>query len=379
MKRWQMRQMALGLILAIGWVGVADADPRIALVIGNGAYAESPLSNALNDSKGMKTALQKLGFQVIYLENADMVEMDNAVHEFTARLEPGSEGLFYFSGHGAQADGANYLIPLNASIANKAELKARAYNAGIVLDNMRERGNRFNLVILDACRDNPFKGFKTAVGGLTSMSGPTGTLIAFASAENTPASNNKRENNSVYTKHLLRYITEPGLKIEDMLKKVRLGVSEDTHGEQIPWENGSLMGDFCFAGCADRAESQAEVELRVAKERIRQLEHERRDQATQPSIGGEQGDAERGNDQVPPPNGGRLGGGRSKISEVGAVSEPASTDLTRPHPNPPPLGDTAIKLTKHRRSGMDRRNPGSRDGSGLGASLQSGYRQSMPV
>ncbi len=123
-----LRLAVLVAVLMMGLSGLAHAD-RIALVIGNGAYPESPLSNSLNDSKGMKTALQKLGFQVIYLENADMVEMDNAVHEFTKLLQPDSEGLFYFSGHGAQADGANYVIPLNASIANKAELKARAYYA----------------------------------------------------------------------------------------------------------------------------------------------------------------------------------------------------------------------------------------------------------
>ncbi len=289
---------------------------RFALVIGNGAYPESPLSNALNDSTGMKAALQKLGFQVIYLENADMAEMDNAVHEFTKLLQPDSEGLFYFSGHGAQTDGANYLIPLNASIANKAELKARAYNAGIVLENMREHGNRFNLVILDACRDNPFKGFKTAVGGLTGMSGPAGTLIAFASAPDTPASNNKRENNSVYTKHMLRYITEPGLKIEDMLKKVRLSVSEDTHGEQIPWENGSLMGDFCFAGCAGASESQAEQKLRVAEKRIQQLERQYETPKSSAVDGGVQRSSERNVVGLPPAIGGGSGGGQSKSKET---------------------------------------------------------------
>ncbi len=296
MKRWKMRQLVLGLVLAIGWMGVADADPRIALVIGNGAYPESPLSNALNDSKGMKTALVKLGFQVIYLENADLLQMNRATDEFIGRLETDSEGLFYFSGHGSQAEGSNYLVPLQAEIRDEVELQHRAFDVGLVLDKMRKRGNRLNLVILDACRDNPFKGFKAVIGGLAGMSGPEGTLIAFASAPNTPALNNRSGNNSLFTKHLLLHIAEPGLKIEDLLKKVRLGVKSDSpnpNRPQTPWENGSLLGDFCFAGCADRAESQAEVELRVAKERIRQLEHERRDQATQPSIGGE-----RGNDQI---------------------------------------------------------------------------------
>ncbi len=311
MKLRKMRQAVIGMALALGMAGAAVADPRVALVIGNGAYAESPLSNSLNDSRGIKTALQNLGFKVIYLENADRLQMNRATDEFAARLEADSEGLFYFSGHGAQVEGSNYLLPLSAEIRDAVDLQHHAFDVGLVLDKMRLRGNRFNLVILDACRDNPFKGFKAAIGGLASMSGPEGTLIAFASAPNTSALNNKSGNNSLFTKHLLLHISEPGLKIEDLLKKVRLGVKADSpkpEHPQTPWENGSMLGDFCFAGCAGAMESEAEQKLRVAEEIIRQYkEREHQAQAVQPSIGGEQGNAarpvprvhaERGKDEV---------------------------------------------------------------------------------
>lgn len=292
-----LRFAVLVLVLIMGLSGMAHAD-RIALVIGNGAYPESPLSNAVNDARDMKKALHDLGFTtVVYAEDADIVQMKRKADEFISQLEVDSEGVFYFSGHGAQVDGSNYLIPLKSGIRDEVELQHYAFDVGLLLDKLRKRGNRFNLVILDACRDNPFKGFKAQIGGLASMSGPEGTMIAFASAPNTSASNNKSGKNSLFTKHLLLHISEPGLKVEDLWKKVRLGVIQDSPNPakpQTPWENGSLMGDFCFAGCAGAVESEAEQKLREAEEIIRQYkERERQAQTTPPSIGGEQRDAER--------------------------------------------------------------------------------------
>lgn len=222
---------------------------RVALVIGNSAYSGAihPLTNPVNDANDIAAALGKLGFDVALVTNADLPTMDLAVRKFLNRLEKDSEGLFYFSGHGVQAEGSNYLVPLNAEITNAAELKARAYDLGIVLDGMEEHHNRLNLVFLDACRNNPFKGFKALAGGLASASGPEGTLIAFASAPNTSALDNRLWSNSLYTKHLLLHIAEPGT-IEEMLKKVRSGVKNESK-EQTPWENSSLTGDFCFASC----------------------------------------------------------------------------------------------------------------------------------
>lgn len=228
---------------------------RMALVIGNAAYSGTgQLKNPINDAKDMAAALEKLGFNVALVTDADRPAMDRAVRSFIANLDKDSEGLFYFSGHGAAGEnGSNYLVPVQADIVNDSELQDRAYNLDILLKEMKQRGNRLNLVILDACRDNPFKGSKAMGGGLAQVSGPEGTLIAFASAPSTTASENRRGDNSLYTKHLLRHITEPGVTIEKMLKEVRQGVMEESKGRgktQTPWENSSLLGDFCFAGCS---------------------------------------------------------------------------------------------------------------------------------
>lgn len=230
---------------------VPGAGRRVALVIGNAGYSGklSPLQNPVNDAKDMAAALEKLGFEVALVTDADLPAMDEAVRGFLAKLQADSQGLFYFSGHGVQVDNSNYLVPLRADIASEAEVKARAYDVGIVLDGMGKQRNRLNLLILDACRDAPFKGFKAVSGGLAEMHGPTGTLIAFASAPGKTASDNSGGDNSLYTKHLLRHIFEPGVKIEEMLKEVRLGVTQESD-RQTPWENSSLLGDFCFAGCA---------------------------------------------------------------------------------------------------------------------------------
>jgi formylglycine-generating enzyme required for sulfatase activity len=227
----------------------AGEGERIALVIGNKAYRDVPLANPVNDARSMKSALERVGFRVFYRENADLPQMDEAVHEFIRALRQDSVGLFYFAGHGAQADGANYLIPVKAGIANKSELKARAYDAGIVLGQMQEAGNGVNIVILDACRNNPFKGFRAASDGLANMSGPEGSLIAFATAPGDVAADGAGENGT-YTKYLKEYIARPGLSIEQMFKQVRQAVRAESRGDQIPWENSSLLGEFCFAGCA---------------------------------------------------------------------------------------------------------------------------------
>lgn len=211
----------------------AGEGERIALVIGNKAYKDVPLANPINDARAMKQALEQVGFRVLYRENADLAQMDEAVHEFVRALRQDSVGLFYFSGHGAQADGANYLIPVKTDIDNKAELKARAYDAGIVLGQMQEAGNRVNIVILDACRNNPFKGFRTSAGGLANMSGPAGSIVAFSTAPGDVAADGKGENGT-YTKYLKEYIARPGLSIEQMFKQVRQAVREESKGDQIP-------------------------------------------------------------------------------------------------------------------------------------------------
>lgn len=227
-------------------------ESRLALVVGNQAYAEKPLRNPVNDARDMKAALENLGFTVIYRENADLAEMDNAIHEFSGRLDRNTVGVFYFSGHGAQADGINYLVPVKASIASKAELKARGYDASIVLGSMEEAGARVSVVILDACRDAPFRSFRSSVGGLAQMMGRgSGSLIAFATAPGETAEDG-RGRNGTFTRHLLAHLAEPGLSAIDMLRKVSTEVAEETGDEQRPWVNfgPERQGPFCFGGCS---------------------------------------------------------------------------------------------------------------------------------
>jgi uncharacterized caspase-like protein len=224
------------------------AGRRVALVIGNKDYARAPLKNPINDARDMKAALEQVGFDVTYREDADLPAMDAAVHEFTRKLTKDTVGLVYYSGHGVQADGTNYLIPVKTDIDSKAELKARAYDANIILGEMQEAGNRVNIVILDACRNNPFKGFKGGPDGLSIISGPKGSLIAFATAPNSVADDNTAGRNGLYTQYLKHYLVQPGLKIEEVFKKVRESVITE-NSDQVPWESSSIIGDFCFAGC----------------------------------------------------------------------------------------------------------------------------------
>jgi len=139
--------------------------PRIALVIGNKDYAQAPLKNPIRDASDIRDALQGLGFEVIYRENADVTAMTSAVREFRERIQEGGVAMVYYSGHGAQADGINYLIPVGADIQSSGELKARAYDADIIVAEMADAKSDVNILILDACRNNPFLSHRGNSGG----------------------------------------------------------------------------------------------------------------------------------------------------------------------------------------------------------------------
>lgn len=222
---------------------------RVALIIGNKDYVHNPLRNPLKDARAIRDKLKKLGFDIVYRENATLQQMEKATEEFKRKLSGQSVGLFYYSGHGLQYEGENYLVPVNDSGINEASLKYKAFNLGLVLDNMKSSAQPVSIIILDACRDNPFRGFRsTGSRGLVPVSGPTGSIIAFATAPGQTASDGSGDN-GIYTTHLLSHLEEPGITVEQMFKKVRQDVEEDTHKKQIPWENSSLSGEFCFNGC----------------------------------------------------------------------------------------------------------------------------------
>lgn len=227
----------------------AASDPpekRTALVIGNGAYASSLLKNPVNDAQAVARALQELSFDVTLKENLDQKGMKKEIQAFGEKLQKGGVGLFYFAGHGVQVNGRNYLIPVGAAIEHEKQVEYEAVDMGAVLSEMDYARNRLNIVILDACRDNPFaRSFRSASQGLASINAPSGTIIAYATAPGSVANDGPGEN-GVYTGELVKAVMQPGLKIEDVFKQVRSSVREATRGKQIPWESSSLEGDFYF-------------------------------------------------------------------------------------------------------------------------------------
>ncbi len=219
---------------------------RTALVIGNGAYASAPLRNPINDARQMARSLQELGFDVSLHEDLDQKGMKREIQSLGQKLQKGGVGLFYFAGHGVQVGGHNYLIPVGAAIEHEKQVEYEAVDMGAVLAEMDFARNRLNIVVLDACRDNPFaRSFRSVSQGLASVSAPSGTLIAYATSPGSVANDGAGEN-GVYTGELMKAMRQPGMKIEDVFKQVRSAVREATRGKQVPWESSSLEGDFYF-------------------------------------------------------------------------------------------------------------------------------------
>ncbi|MDR3640771.1 MAG: caspase family protein [Humidesulfovibrio sp.] len=234
--------------LGLGLASPAQAERRTALVIGNGAYKTASLKNPTNDAQDMAAALSEMGFDVTLKLNASLKDMEEAVRTFGVKLKQGGLGLFYYAGHGVQMAGENYLIPVDTKVEAEADVKFGALNAGMALARMEDAGNDLNIVILDACRTNPFaRNFRTVEQGLARMDAPRGSLIAYATAPGRVAADSGSSGrNGVYTGFLLRHMRDPGLKVEEVLKRVRADVVRATKDKQVPWESSSLIGDFYF-------------------------------------------------------------------------------------------------------------------------------------
>ncbi|MEK9967563.1 MAG: caspase family protein [Ferrovibrio sp.] len=232
---------------AMMWLPVAYAtQQRLALVIGNNAYSDGVLKNPINDARAMATTLRELGFEVRVLENADRMAMQRGIVEFGRKLNENTVGLFYFAGHGMQVRGANYLIPVKAEITSEDEVEVEGLDVAYVMARMATAKNQFNIVILDACRNNPFqRSFRSTSNGLAAISAPTGTLIAYATAPGSVASDGDSAN-GIYTSELARAIRQPGISMEEAFKNARSGVIQRTQGKQTPWESSSVVGNFKF-------------------------------------------------------------------------------------------------------------------------------------
>ena len=223
---------------------------RVALVIGNATYKVNPLKNPVNDSTDMARSLRSVGFDVIEANNTTLAQMREVTRRFADKLGNSDVGLVYYSGHGVEVKGKNYLIPVNADIKREYEVVDQAFDASQFLemmDNIRGPNNkRVNILIVDACRNNELqKSWRSTNNGLARMDAPGGTFISFATAPGRVAADGVGRN-SPYTKHLLQALKQPNVPIEQVFKVVRRNVMEETKGEQIPWENSSLVGDFYF-------------------------------------------------------------------------------------------------------------------------------------
>lgn len=219
---------------------------RTALVIGNSQYETAPLSNPANDARDISEVLEKKGFDVSLHLDASEKNMKTAIKDFGKNLQKGGVGLFYFAGHGIQVKGRNYLIPIDASIETESDIEFEAVDAGRILGKMEDAENDLNIVILDACRNNPFsRSFRSAEKGLARMDAPKGSIIAYATAPGAVAADGDGKN-GIFTKYLIQHMNVPGLKVEQVLKQVRMDVLKETRNIQVPWESSSLVGEFYF-------------------------------------------------------------------------------------------------------------------------------------
>ena len=222
--------------------------PRYALVIGNAGYQQGRLKNPRNDARGVSGALKRLNFDVTLVLDASHKRMRTSIEKFSDKLHSNTVGLFYYSGHGVQHQGENYLIPIGAmrsSIQDPKNLRYDAVNVAFILDKMEKVKSELNIVILDACRDNPYSHSRSTRRGLALMPAPVGSFIAYATAPGRVARDGLG-NNSPFTKYLLDYMEQPNLTIDALFKRVIAGVKQDTQKEQVPWYNTSIDRDFYF-------------------------------------------------------------------------------------------------------------------------------------
>jgi len=207
----------------------------------------------------MAVALRSLNFEVIEESNLNRQQMAKVILQFGKKLGKGTVGLFYYAGHGVQVEGKNYLLPLNAPINTKDEVPYESIDVNRVLDKMKSAGNSLNIMILDACRNNPFSGeggFRDISRGLARVNAPTGSLIIYSTAPGEKAADGEGRN-GLFTKHLLQNISRPNLDIALMLRDTRRGVMKESARlgyQQVPWESSSLLMPFCFAQCNELIE-----------------------------------------------------------------------------------------------------------------------------
>ena len=235
-------------------LGIQGAEPagpaqrRVALVIGNAAYTHAPaLRNSTNDATDIADALRQVGFQVVIGTDLSQEDMENSVNEFRALAQDAEAALFYYAGHGVQVAGENYLLPVDADIEHQTQVRHRSLALGQVMDVLDDTRARFKVVVLDACRDNPFASMRSLSGGLANLtSAPSGSFVAYATAPGRRASDNPTGRNGLFTSAMLLEMQAPGVELTTLFRNVRNRVALESGSAQEPWTSGSYSGDFFF-------------------------------------------------------------------------------------------------------------------------------------
>ena len=258
-------------VTALGWAAAAPllaaasrgaraaAGSRVALVIGNAGYKVGALKNPINDARAIAGSLRNMGFEVTQREDTSLRDMIESLRQFSVQGQNAEVRVVYYAGHGLQVKGRNYLLPVDTEIRAEDDVPGKSADLNEFLNRLSSIKNGINVVILDACRNNPSSGveivgpdgrrlkFRGATpSGLARVEAPLGTMVAFSTAPDGVALDNPQEKNSLFAKHLLAQMQEPGLPVEILFKRVRLAVASETNRVQVPWESSSLTGDFCF-------------------------------------------------------------------------------------------------------------------------------------
>ena len=285
-----LRRLMLAFFVLMAWAPLTQAgDKRVALVIGNSAYSSAPvLANPANDAADMARALTALGFKVVVGIDLDKAQFDKTLRTFATELEGADTGLLFYSGHGLQVAGQNYLVPIDAKVGRERDLDFETVRLDLVLKQMElERDGKTNIVILDACRDNPLaKNLARTMGtrsasigtGLAEVQTGVGTFIAYSTQPGNVALDGAGRN-SPFTQALARYVLEPGQTLTSVMINVRRDVLAATSGKQVPWDHSALTGEFYFKTAAVGKPGKpgipnASGEAQALKERIGKLEED---------------------------------------------------------------------------------------------------------
>ena len=243
--------------------------PKLALVVGNSAYASiEALKNPVNDAKSIAETLDVVRFRATFRLDVGREELAVAIGAYCSELaKSGAVGLFYFAGHGLQLGWRNYLVPVDARIEKAEDLQRACVDLDTLIEGVRKAANPLNVIILDACRDNPFsRDYRDVHKGLSQIDAPTNSLLAYSTAPGNVARDGESAH-GVYTASLLKHIPVRDQRLEDVFKRVRLDVRAQTKGAQIPWESTSLEQDFYFLppGGVQRVDVAPDIEALVAK------------------------------------------------------------------------------------------------------------------